>query len=378
MGAEPVLLSTRMPDPRLMTHAWAREAMAATTYLYPLTPTQVLEGVWHIITAGPRAWARLLHGITSAGPKRWIRNAALALLGAHLACVARKLGFAHVHVHSCADAAYIAAFAAAISPLTYSVVLHGALSFYGPGQRFKWKHASFGLLVSEHLREDVLPVLLDGDDSKLAVAPMGVDLKRFERGQPYVPWTRGSGPLKLVSCGRLNAGKGHQDLIGAVALLRDRGLDVKLRICGEDDHGGDGFRRDLEHLIAKQGLANHVVLLGAVDESVVCQELATGHIFALASHAEAIGVAYMEAMAMAMPVIGSKVGGVPDLIDDDREGILVPPMNPRALADAIERVAMDEALAARLASSARKRIEKQFSSERSAKAVIEGINKHRT
>lgn len=86
----------------------------------------------------------------------------------------------------------------------------------------------------------------------------------------------------------------------------------------------------------------------------------------------------MEAMAMAMPVIGSKVGGVPDLIDDDREGILVPPMNPRALADAIERVAMDEALAARLASSARKRIEKQFSSERSAKAVIEGINKHRT
>ncbi len=375
LGAEPVLLSTRLPDRRLVTHTWASEAMAATTYLYPLTLHQGIRGVWNLITAGPSAWARLLRGIASAGPKRWVRNTALVLLGAHLASVARAHGFTHVHVHSCADAAYIAGFAAALSPLSYSVVLHGALAFYGPGQGFKWKHASFGLLVSEHLREDVLRVLPNGDDIKLAVAPMGVDLRRFARSQPYVPWAEGSGPLKLVSCGRLNAGKGHQDLIAAVALLRNKGLDVKLRICGEDDHGGDGFRRDLERLIQEKGLADHVSLLGAVDESAVRNELANAHVFALASHAEAVGVAYMEAMAMAMPVVGSKVGGVPDLIKDEQEGILVPPMNPVALAGAIERVAKDVVLAGRLAGAARKKVEHEYSSERSARAVINGVSK---
>jgi colanic acid/amylovoran biosynthesis glycosyltransferase len=377
LGAEPVLLSTRLPDHRLVTHAWASGAMKATVYLYPLTIAQGLHAVWRIVGAGPQSWARLLKGITSAGPKRWIRNAALVLLGARLATIARERGFSHVHVHSCADAAYIAAFAASMAPLSYSIVLHGTLAFYGPGQRFKWEHASFGLVVSDHLRQDVLSVL-PGQESgtKIGTAPMGVDLRQFERSLPYTPWARGSEPLKLVSCGRLNAGKGHQDLIAAVDLLRKRGMDVTLRICGEDDHGGDGYRRDLERRIAELDLVGSVVLLGAVDESVVRRELAHAHIFALASHAEAIGVAYMEAMAMKMPVVGSKVGGVPDLIEDGQDGLLVPPANPEAVANAIEKIACDSALAVRLAGAARAKVEQQFSSERSAKAVIDGITRY--
>jgi glycosyltransferase involved in cell wall biosynthesis len=376
LGAEPVLLSTRLPDHRLVTHAWASGAMKATVYLYPLTITQGLQSVWRIVTAGPRSWARLLRGISSAGPKRWIRNAALVLLGARLATVARERGFSHVHVHSSADAAYIAAFAASMAPLSYSIVLHGTLAFYGPGQRFKWEHALFGLVVSDHLRQDVLAVLSAQEDgTKIGTAPMGVDLKRFERSLPYAPWTRDSGPLRLVACGRLNAGKGHQDLIAAVDLLRKRGMDVTLRICGEDDHGGDGYRRHLERRIAELDLTGNVVLLGAVDESVVHQELAHAHIFALASHAEAVGVAYMEAMAMEMPVVGSKVGGVPDLIEDGQEGLLVPPANPEAVADAIEKIACDAALAARLAKAARTKVERQFSSERSARAVLDEIKR---
>jgi glycosyltransferase involved in cell wall biosynthesis len=263
-----------------------------------------------------------------------------------------------------------------MAPLSYSPVLHGTLAFYGPGQRFKWENALFGLVVSDHLRQDVLAVLSAQEDgTKIGTAPMGVDLKRFERSLPYTPWTKGSGPLRLVACGRLNAGKGHQDLIAAVDLLRKRGMDVTLRICGEDDDGGDGYRRDLERRIAELDLAGNVVLLGAVDESVVHQELARAHVFALASHAEAIGVAYMEAMAMEMPVIGSKVGGVPDLIEDGQEGLLIPPADPEAVANAIEKIACDAALAVRLAKAARTKVERQFSSERSARAVLDEIKR---
>jgi glycosyltransferase involved in cell wall biosynthesis len=377
LGAEPVLLSTRLPDRRLVTHAWASEAIQATTYLFPLTPLQIWQSLWRVVRAGPRAWAHLLRGIASAGPKRWIRNGALALVGARLAEVSKQLGFSHVHVHSCADAAYVAAFAASVSRLTYSVVLHGDLAFYGPGQRYKWRDALFGLVVAEHLRPDVLAVLPSGAADKVGLAPMGVDLSRFQRSQPYTPWTPGTAaPLKLVSCGRLNAGKGHQDLLAAIALLRTRGMLVTLRICGEDDLGGDGYRRVLERQIEALDLTHCVTLLGAVDEAVVRRELGDAHVFVLASHAEAIGVAYMEAMAMAMPVVGTRVGGVPDLIKDGEDGILVPPANPELLAAAIERIAADATLALQLAKAARAKVEKSFGSERSAKAVIDGVSQH--
>jgi colanic acid/amylovoran biosynthesis glycosyltransferase len=371
LGAEPVLLSTRLPDSRLVTHAWAPSAMAETVYLFPLTWRQALRCAGHIAAGGPGVWGRLLRGVAAGGPKRWLRSAALTLLGARLVEVAQEHGFRHVHVHSSADAAFIAAFAANMAPLTYSIVLHGALAYFGPGQQFKWHGASFGLVVAEHLRADLLPILKDGGPL-IDVAPMGVDLDRFKRDGPYVPWTEAPEPLRVASCGRLNPGKGHQDLIAAVALLRQQGVNVILRICGEDDDGGDGYRKTLQNLLAELDLREAVTLLGAVDESVVRQELANAHLFVLASHEEAIGVAYMEAMAMALPVIGTRVGGVPELITHEHDGLLVQPSNPSELAHALVKVAHTPELAMLLAQRARTTVEDRFGSERSARAVING------
>lgn len=202
---------------------------------------------------------------------------------------------------------------------------------------------------------------------------MGVDLDRFKRDAPYIPWADETAPLKLASCGRLNLGKGHQDIIAAVAILREQGMNAVLRICGEDDEGGDGYRRILEKQISELGLQAVVTLLGAVDESAVRQELANAHVFVLASHEEAIGVAYMEAMAMGVPVIGSRVGGVPDLITDGQDGLLIQPSCPSEIASAIAKVAHEPAFAERMAQRARTTVEQRFGSERSAQAVINGI-----
>jgi colanic acid/amylovoran biosynthesis glycosyltransferase len=349
--------------------------MADTHYLYPLTWLQALRCAVHIAAAGPGVWRGLLRGVAAGGPTKWFRCAALVLLGARLAEIAREHGFQHVHVHSSADAAFIAAFAASMAPLTYSIVLHGSLSYFGPGQHFKWRGASFGLIVAEHLRSDLSPFLKNAHGPVINVAPMGVDLGRFKRDGPYIPWTAALGSLKLASCGRLNPGKGHQDVIAAVALLRQQGMNVILRICGEDDDGGDGYRKTLQSQLDELELGAAVTLLGAVDESVVRQELANAHLFVLASHEEAIGVAYMEAMAMALPVIGTRVGGVPELITHEHDGLLVQPSNPSELASMLARVASTPALAALLAQRARTTVEDRFGSERSARAVIEGMAK---
>lgn len=160
-----------------------------------------------------------------------------------------------------------------------------------------------------------------------------------------------------------------------MALLRQQGMNVILRICGEDDDGGDGYRKTLQSQLDELDLGAAVTLLGAVDESVVRQELADAHLFVLASHEEAIGVAYMEAMAMALPVIGTRVGGVPELITHEHDGLLVQPSNPSELASMLARVASTPALAALLAQRARTTVEDRFGSERSARAVIKGMAK---
>jgi glycosyltransferase involved in cell wall biosynthesis len=105
-----------------------------------------------------------------------------------------------------------------------------------------------------------------------------------------------------------------------------------------------------------------VELLGSVSEAVVKEELQAAHVFALASHEEALGVATMEAMAMSIPVVVTRVGGVPELVTDGVEGLLVPPHDPGALATALERVLRDGRLAQRMGQAGRGKVERAFHS----------------
>jgi glycosyltransferase involved in cell wall biosynthesis len=103
-----------------------------------------------------------------------------------------------------------------------------------------------------------------------------------------------------------------------------------------------------------------------VQEDKVRGEIESAHIFSLASLQEPLGVAIMEAMAMRVPVVVTGAGGVPELVDDGVDGILVPPEQPRVLADKLEFVARDAKEAHRLGEAGRRKVETTFSSERSA------------
>ncbi|MDT8345790.1 MAG: glycosyltransferase, partial [Thermohalobaculum sp.] len=165
-------------------------------------------------------------------------------------------------------------------------------------------------------------------------------------------------------------------LIEAVALLRGGGIDARLEICGEDDRGGTGFRRSLEALIAEMGLAEHVELAGAVPEVEVRRRLERAHVFALASHAEPLGVAIMEAMALGCPVVATAAGGVPELVANGTEGLLVPPGNPAALARAIKTILRDPGKAQQMADAARRKVERGFHSGVSAEVLTRNIGKN--
>jgi glycosyltransferase involved in cell wall biosynthesis len=161
-------------------------------------------------------------------------------------------------------------------------------------------------------------------------------------------------------------------LIRAVRLLVNRGFNVHLHIAGASDSSvstGEDYRATLERLIEEQGLPGQARLLGPVSEEVVRGELAACHIFALASLAEPLGVAIMEAMAMETAVVATATGGVPELIDDGVEGILVPPRDPGRLTDALERILRDPELATRLGHAGPLRVMSEFHSGVSAQTM---------
>ncbi len=374
MGMDIDLVSTKHPVSKIMSHTWTQEAQKRTTYLFP--PTRNLIGIFlEILRCGPQGWFRCLGAILKAkgvSLSGRLRLFALAFIGAELSYLARSRSWKHLHVHSCADAANVAMFASLLSKLPYSIMLHGPLGDYGLNQEQKWCFAEFGIVITQKLYEEVNNSLGSYLPKKVEIAPMGVDTGVFSRNIPYSPWN-GKDSLLIFSCGRLNPCKGHADLIAAIDILRKRGINAELEIAGEDEQGGEGYRKELEKLIQQLGLDNSVHLLGAVSENVVRESLEKAHVFALASLHEPLGVAIMEAMAMEVPIVVTGSGGVKELVDDGVNGLLVEPHAPTQLADAIASLLEDTELSIRLGKAGREKVTQSFHSQRSAEVLLNSI-----
>lgn len=366
LGVQVSLFSTRLPPRNLISHDWSDEAISRTEYLGKIRPLKTLRALPKIFHPA------LLREVQHKNEKIFKDLIICAAAALQLARSCQAQGIAHVHVHSCGRMALIAALASQMSDLRYSLTLHGPLSDYGNGQGFKWRNAEFATVITQKLKDEITPLLGNDLPDRIVIQSMGVDVDFLSRTQPY-KGAKAGGRLKVFSCGRLNIVKGHQDLIMAVLSLRDQGHDVQLEIAGEDDDGGTGYRKSLEKLIAKHDLEQHVRLLGAISETEVKQKLLGAHIFVLASWHEPLGVAYMEAMSCGVPTIGTDSGGVVELITHGKNGVVVPPKNARALADAMLDLWANPAKARALGEHGRLLVVEKFGSGIGARTLRDEI-----
>ena len=197
-------------------------------------------------------------------------------------------------------------------------------------------------------------------DDHVVVIRNGVDFARFQLSGDRPRTLPGLNPEHFVFAMVANMHvhtKGHLVLIDAVNLARQQRQDLRFVLVGDGE-----LRREFVSTIAAKGLQEYFVFLGA--RSDIPHILACCDGGMLASHAEGFPNAVLEYLAAGKSIIATSVGGVPEIIESGRNGLLVPPNNPAALSNAIVRLVTDRALASRLGDQARRDAVDKFSFER--------------
>ena len=219
----------------------------------------------------------------------------------------------------------------------------------------KIRCADFIVCISEFHRQFYLEH--GAHPHQLHIVYCGIDTSAFAfHRQPR------QGRFRILSVGRLVEKKGFTDLIKACGILVDRGYDIECEI------GGDGpLEASLRQQIADQGLGDRVLLTGRpILQERLPQFLASGHAFAQpciwSSDNDVDGTprTLMEAMASGLPSVSTRLAGIPDIIDNERSGLLVDPGDAIGLADALQRLIDDPAVADRFAVGGRDQILARF------------------
>jgi glycosyltransferase involved in cell wall biosynthesis len=219
--------------------------------------------------------------------------------------------------------------------------------FYGWLNLFALRRCARVIALSRHYEEYLLARGISR--ARLARIPSGLDL----RGFPARPVRDGMFVAGMM--GRFSEEKNHTMLLRAAARIRDERVTMNILIAGDGplrpQVEGEMKRLDLGYIVTIRDYAEREDFLGRIDALVLCSRI------------ENLPYSVLEAMASGLPVVATRVGGLPDLVDDDVTGYLVPTDDDAALAERLIALRKDQALRARLGIDARAKMERQFSLE---------------
>ena len=217
------------------------------------------------------------------------------------------------------------------------------------------------IAVSEHTAE-VMRNEEGAPAERLRVILNGIDFERLRLSSPDAPERlrqelAPNGEFLILQMARLHPEKGHEHLFRALPQIRDEAArPVRLLLAGVGT-----AELEYRRLVKELGIEEHVAFLGFRRDGP--DLMAATDLFVLPSVAEAFGLVLTEALYMGLPVVASRTGGIPEIIEEGVDGLLVPPASPQALASAILRVINDEALRQRLAGAGHDKVARTFAFE---------------
>jgi colanic acid/amylovoran biosynthesis glycosyltransferase len=271
----------------------------------------------------------------------------------------KKAQISHLHVHFAGLASRTAWWIKRLFGVTYSFTGH-ANDIFCPkpdqrvGLRDLIREASLVVVVSD-FGANMLRHGFPESAQKIHRVYNGLDLSIFKSATP------GASPVRLLSIGRLIEKKGFKFLIESCRLLRSSGLPFVCQIVGE---GPEHDR--LQELIQEYQLSESVRLMGPLPQTDLVEILAQSSIFVFPAVHDSSGdtdnlpTVLIEAMASSLPIVATEVAGIPEIVQHNENGLVVPEKDPVRLADAIRVIAGDEALAERFGRASRRIAEEKF------------------
>ena len=232
----------------------------------------------------------------------------------------------HLHNHFANSSCSVAMLTAELAGIPFSVTIHGPAIFFEPR---RWRidekiaRAKFVACISNFCRSQGMIFADQEHWPKMQVVHCGV------KPELYVKAAHSQGQ-NLLFVGRLAAVKGVAVLLRTMVEVKKRFPEAHLTLIG------DGTERPaLQSLTARFGVEKNVTFVGPKSQSEVAEALRTTDLFVLPSFAEGVPVVLMEAMASGLPVVATRIAGIPELVEDGVSGHLVPPGSAPALAEAI-------------------------------------------
>jgi len=364
------IISLRRPTDR-KTHALHDAIKAPITYLPEYLHEEPLR-VW-------RAWRTVRRWPAYAAAKRlWLRDLCrdpsrnrVRRWGQALVLAAELPGgFGHLYAHFLHTPASVTRYAAVLRGLPWSVSAHAKDIWTTPDweKREKLTDCSWAVtctgLGARHL--GALAAEAGLPDDRVELLYHGLDLSRFPppvTEHPSRDGTDPADPVRLLSVGRAVAKKGYHDLLHALALLPPD-------LAWHFTHiGGGKLARELKQQAEQMGIAGRIDWRGSQAQDAVVAACRQADIFVLASKIAADGDrdglpnVLMEAQSQGLACLSTDVAGIPELIDDHVNGVLVPPDDPPALARALKVLIQDPSLRVRLGTEGARRLSQNFSFE---------------
>jgi len=366
--------------------------------IVPRSPKGALQGVeasellkmtrseslisWMVLSRAAGEWWRNAKTVTRMASKMGLQGSIMNRMknllvfpkGLWVAGIARDWRADHIHAQWATTTATMALIASEVTGIPWSFTAHRGDIVQNNLLKLKVEQASFVRFIS---RSGVLlakSLGISGVETKARVIHMGVRLPRMAEDHQGDKC-----PAVAICPANLIPVKGHTYLLQAVGLLKEKGLDITLKLAGKGP-----IRPRLEKEVRALGIEDRVTFLGQIPHDEVLRMLQTGGIGMMVlpsvdlggGHHEGIPVSLMEAMSHGVPVISTSTGGVPEILRDGA-GLIVPPQDAKALAEAMESVLIDNSLRQSLQAKGRRRVEEEFSADRSMVQLSEAFEHSR-
>lgn len=363
LGWEICTFSIRKPKREELVDDEALREAVSTQNLLPIQYTELLKAlVWALRTRPLTLLTTMVVAVfpPQSGFRTRLKWAAYFAESIQLAHSLHKSQCDHLHCHFGNSASNTAMLAARLARCTWSMTLHGSElnDIRGNALVEKAQRASFVVFVSANGRARVMlhaPATLW---KKFHIVRCGLQIEDWSDGESE------HAAQAIVCVARLSHEKAHRILLDSLAILSERDRDFKCLLVGDGP-----LRSEIDAQIRDLGLADRVGLAGALAPAGVRERLRGAQIAVLSSLTEGLPVSIMEAMAMRCAVVATQVGGVGELVEHNVSGLIVPPGDSIALADALDCLLGSPHQAQELGRAAAKKVRAEFAGDLSAEQL---------